>query len=264
VDRSILGPQDFIQTNINGTFTLLEASRGLWAGSRNVRFHHISTDEVYGSLGETGSFLETTPYDPRSPYSASKAASDHLVRAYFHTYGIPVTISNCSNNYGPYQFPEKFIPLLLRNGLNGLEFPVYGDGLQIRDWLHVHDNCRAILEVLDHGQIGSIYNIGTGEERTNLDVVEAIRNSIPKGRSAIRGTSVRLVADRPGHDRRYALDTAKIRKELDWTPKISFSAGIRQTVDWYLGHAEWIARVTSGEYRSYYESVYAQTWGKSS
>jgi dTDP-glucose 4,6-dehydratase len=260
VDRSILDSTPFLQTNIGGVQSLLEATRR----HPVERFLQISTDEVYGDKEGKPPSTEESPLAPSSPYAASKAAADLLCLSYRRTYGLPILVTRSSNNYGPYQFPEKFIPLLLRNGLNGLEFPVYGDGLQIRDWLHVHDNCRAILEVLDHGQIGSIYNIGTGEERTNLDVVEAIRNSIPKGRSAIRGTSVRLVADRPGHDRRYALDTAKIRKELDWTPKISFSAGIRQTVDWYLGHAEWIARVTSGEYRSYYESVYAQTWGKSS
>jgi dTDP-glucose 4,6-dehydratase len=260
VDRSILDSTPFLQTNIGGVQTLLEATRR----SRVERFLQISTDEVYGDQEGKPPATEESPLAPSSPYAASKAAADLLCFSYRRTHGLPILVTRSSNNYGPYQFPEKFIPLLLRNGLNGLEFPVYGDGRQIRDWLYVEDNCRAILAVLDGGQIGSIYNIGTGEERTNLDVVEAIRSAIPKGRGAMRGTRIRPVADRPGHDRRYALDTGKIRRELNWQPKISFSAGIRQTVGWYLDHAEWIAHVTSGEYRSYYESVYSKIWGKSS
>jgi dTDP-glucose 4,6-dehydratase len=263
VDRSILDAAPFLQTNIGGVQALLEAVR-----SHPVeRFLHISTDEVYGDKEGKAPSTEESPVLPSSPYAATKAAADLLCFSYRRTYGMPVIVTRSSNNYGPYQFPEKLIPLLIRNGLNDLEFPIYGDGKQIRDWLYVEDNCRAILGVLEKGQIGSIYNIGTSEERTNLDVVHALCSAIAER----RGTElqklrqrIRSVTDRPGHDRRYALDTAKVRVETGWKPLMDFAAGLKQTVDWYLDHAEWIAHVTSGEYRKYYESVYSRAWGRSS
>jgi dTDP-glucose 4,6-dehydratase len=259
---AVLEPTRFFRTNVLGTQTLLEASRML----RIQRFHHVSTCEVYGdmALDDPGAFTEESPYRPRTPYNASKAAADHVVRAYFETYGVPITISNCSNNYGPYQFPEKLIPLLIHNGLNELELPVYGDGKQIRDWLFVEDNCRAILGVLEKGKVGSIYNIGTSEERTNLDVVHGICAAIALRQGAESENleaRIRFVTDRPGHDRRYALDTTKVRAEIGWKPQAVFAIGLKQTVDWYFDHSEWISRVTSGEYRKYYDSVYAQAWG---
>jgi dTDP-glucose 4,6-dehydratase len=265
VDRSITGPADFIKTNIIGTFTLLEAARKSWltenwSGNRPV-FLHVSTDEVYGSLGATGLFSETTAYDPRSPYSASKASSDHLVNAYFHTYGLPVMITNCSNNYGPYQFPEKLIPLTVLNCLEGRPLPVYGDGKNIRDWLYVEDHCEAIAEVLQRGQIGQCYNIGGNNEKENIEVVHTIcdliderRGSLPSGDR--RRTLLTFVNDRLGHDRRYAIDATKIRQQLGWAPRVSFENGIRLTVDWYLANQQWVRGVVDGSYRDYYEKMY--------
>jgi dTDP-glucose 4,6-dehydratase len=261
VDRSILDASPFLQANIAGVQTLLEAIRNQPVD----RFLHISTDEVYGDKEGKESSSEEAPLLPSSPYAATKAAADLLCFSYRRTYGLPIMVTRSSNNYGPYQFPEKLIPLLIRNGLNNLELPIYGDGNQIRDWLYVEDNCRAILGVLEKGQIGSIYNIGTGEERTNLEIVDAIctalaeRKGIPISKLKKR---IRSVKDRPGHDRRYAIDTSKVRNEFGWKPRIDFAAGIKQTVDWYLDHFDWILRVTSGEYRNYYESVYARAWSK--
>jgi dTDP-glucose 4,6-dehydratase len=268
VDRSICGPKDFIDTNINGTFTLLEAARQAWGDRDGVRFHHVSTDEVYGSLGETGYFHETTPYDPRSPYSASKAASDHIVRAYYHTYGLPVTISNCSNNYGPYQFPEKLIPLITINALKGIELPVYGDGKNVRDWLFVQDHCSGIDAVLRKGRTGETYNIGGKNEWTNIDIVRLVCELVDeftaadaalKGRFPFEGARsdlITFVKDRPGHDRRYAIDTAKIERELKWHPETDFKDGIRKTIGWYIENEDWWGRIVSGEYMEYYEKQY--------
>jgi dTDP-glucose 4,6-dehydratase len=267
VDRSIVGPAAFIQTNVVGTFTLLEAARDAWLGSAQPgaavqqRFLHVSTDEVYGSLGETGAFTETTPYDPRSPYSASKASSDHLVSAYRHTYGLPTLITNCSNNYGPYQFPEKLIPLVISNALEGRELPVYGDGRNVRDWLYVVDHCDAILAVLARGRTGETYNVGGNSERRNIEVVQAVCDLLdarvgPLPGGAPRRTLIRFVKDRPGHDRRYAIDASKIRAELGWQPAVSFEQGLALTVDWYLAHREWVRQVVDGSYRTYYESMY--------
>jgi dTDP-glucose 4,6-dehydratase len=259
VDRSIHGPADFIETNINGTFRLLEAARQAWNGRTGVRFHHVSTDEVYGSLGETGRFLETSPYDPRSPYSASKAASDHLVRAYHHTYGLPVTISNCSNNYGPYQFPEKLIPLMLLNALEGKPLPVYGDGRNVRDWLYVDDHCEALWLILREGRAGETYNIGGECEKQNIEVVQEVCNLLEELRPS-RGKRyeqlISFVADRPGHDRRYAIDCGKIRRELGWKQRHDFSSGLRETVAWYLGQEAWIEGVRSGAYQAWIERNY--------
>lgn len=261
VDRSILDASPFVQTNIGGVQSLLDAVRA----HPVERFLHISTDEVYGDKEGREASTEESPLSPSSPYAATKAAADLLCFSYRRTYGLPVIVTRSSNNYGPYQFPEKLIPLLIRNGLNDLEFPVYGDGRQIRDWLYVEDNCRAILGVLETGKIGSVYNIGTSEERTNLEVVEAICAAI----AAHQGSDVerlkqriRFVTDRPGHDRRYAIHTIKVRNEIGWQPRMSFELGLKQSVNWYLEHPEWIARVTSGEFRKYYDSVYGQAWGK--
>ena len=261
VDRSIDGPADFIQTNIVGTYTLLEAARCYWsalsAGDRNsFRFHHISTDEVYGDIHDSSElFTERTPYAPSSPYSASKASSDHLVRAWHRTYGLPVLITNCSNNYGPYQFPEKLIPHMILNALSGEPMPVYGDGLQIRDWLYVEDHARALLEVLTKGQVGETYNIGGHNEKTNIEVVETLCSLLeelapdrPDGVSAYRDL-ITFVKDRPGHDRRYAIDAGKIERELGWVPRETFETGLRKTVQWYLDNRQWWERVLSGEYR---------------
>jgi len=270
VDRSIFGPRDFIETNINGTFSLLEACRQLWAGRQDVRFHHISTDEVYGTLGDTGYFFETTPYDPRSPYSASKAASDHLVRACFHTYGLPVTISNCSNNYGPYQFPEKLIPLVILNALEGKALPVYGDGKNVRDWLYVEDHCEAIWRILMKGRAGETYNVGGECEMRNIDVVHAICDALEElhpsaANPALRTPNSKLrtyrdlvtfVNDRPGHDRRYAVNCDKIKKELGWKQRHQFGSGLRETIGWYLRNAEWVAGVRSGEYAQWLKKNY--------
>ncbi|PKN12510.1 MAG: dTDP-glucose 4,6-dehydratase [Deltaproteobacteria bacterium HGW-Deltaproteobacteria-4] len=261
VDRSITGPAEFIHTNIVGTFTLLEGARKAWLGRSDVRFLHVSTDEVYGSLGDTGFFTETTPYDPRSPYSASKASSDHLVSAYHHTYGLPTLITNCSNNYGPYHFPEKLIPLILSNALHGKELPVYGDGTNVRDWLYVVDHCAAILRVLQAGRVGETYNIGGNNEKQNLEVVHTICDLLdakvgllPEGQP--RRSLIRFVTDRPGHDRRYAIDASKIRNELGWEPSLTFEQGIDQTLDWYLEHRDWVEEITSGVYRDYYQQQY--------
>jgi dTDP-glucose 4,6-dehydratase len=261
VDRSITGPAEFIQTNIVGTFTLLEAARSAWAGRSDVRFLHVSTDEVYGSLGETGFFTETTPFDPRSPYSASKASSDHLVSAYQHTYHLPTLITNCSNNYGPYHFPEKLIPLIIHNALKGKELPVYGDGRNVRDWLFVVDHCAAILTVLQKGKIGETYNVGGNNEKQNLEVVHAVCDLLdrkvgllPDGQP--RRSLIRFVKDRPGHDRRYAIDASKIRSELGWEPSVTFEQGIERTIDWYLAHREWVEEIVSGSYRDYYAQQY--------
>jgi dTDP-glucose 4,6-dehydratase len=246
VDRSITGAADFIQTNINGTFSLLEAARGYQAGlageaRARFRFHHISTDEVFGSLGPTGAFSEATAYDPRSPYSASKAASDHLVRAWHETYGLPVLVTNCSNNYGPYHFPEKLIPLIILNALEGKPLPVYGDGSNIRDWLHVEDHARALVAVVEHGQVGETYCIGGRAERRNLAVVETICDLLDERRPGAqpRRGLIRFVADRPGHDQRYAIDCGKIERELGWRQQQSFETGIAATIDWYLANAWW-------------------------
>ena len=266
VDRSIEGPAEFIQTNVVGTFTLLEAARKTWLfGSgqtaKGKRFLHVSTDEVYGSLGETGYFTEVTAYDPRSPYSASKASSDHLVSAYFHTYGLPVITTNCSNNYGPYQFPEKLIPLIFNNALQGKSLPVYGDGKNVRDWLYVVDHCEAILTVLEKGKLGETYNIGGNNEKQNIEIVSTICDLLdekvgllPSGEP--RRSLITYVKDRAGHDRRYAIDATKIKDELDWEPAVTFEQGIRMTIDWYLGNQQWVADIVDGSYREYYQQQY--------
>ncbi|NPV26680.1 MAG: dTDP-glucose 4,6-dehydratase [Firmicutes bacterium] len=257
VDRSIDGPAEFIQTNIVGTFVLLEAARRYWNNlnteeREEFRFLHVSTDEVYGSLGPTGYFTEETRYAPNSPYSASKAASDHLVRAYHHTYGLPTLTTNCSNNYGPYQFPEKLIPLMILNAIEGKQLPVYGDGRNIRDWLFVEDHCRAILTVLTKGCPGEVYNIGGNNEKTNLEVVYAICDILDEINPRQDGSSYReqitFVQDRPGHDRRYAIDASKIKRELGWEPLEDFHSGLRKTVEWYLGNRVWCQRVCDGSY----------------
>jgi dTDP-glucose 4,6-dehydratase len=266
VDRSIHGPEDFIQTNIVGTFRLLEAVRGYWNTLETTeksafRFLHVSTDEVYGSLGPADPpFREDRRYEPNSPYSASKAASDHLVRAYHHTYGIPVVTTNCSNNYGPYQFPEKLIPLVIANALAGKPLPIYGDGQQIRDWLYVTDHCHAIATVLADGTPGETYNIGGWNEKPNLDVVHTLCALLDELRPRADGGSyasqITYVADRPGHDRRYAIDAAKIERELGWRPRETFETGIRKTVRWYLDNAAWVSNVTSGAYREWVATQY--------
>jgi dTDP-glucose 4,6-dehydratase len=283
VDRSIHGPADFIQTNIVGTFHLLETVRAYWTGlsgsaKASFRFLHVSTDEVYGSLGkDEPAFRETNPYQPNSPYSASKAASDHLVRAYHHTYGLPVLTTNCSNNYGPYQFPEKLIPLVIHNALAGKPLPIYGDGRQIRDWLYVTDHCRAVCRVLEAGMLGETYNIGGWNEKTNLDVVYALcdildelkpvsgKREVGSGKSdpptshsplPTYRSLITFVKDRPGHDRRYAIDAIKIERELGWKPAETFESGIRKTVQWYLDHESWVRNVTSGAYRDWVSRQY--------
>jgi dTDP-glucose 4,6-dehydratase len=265
VDRSITGPGAFIRTNIEGTFTLLEAAKKSWlmekTGGVQPCFLHVSTDEVYGSLGETGRFTETTPYDPRSPYSASKASSDHLASAYFHTYGLPVRITNCSNNYGPYQFPEKLIPLVFNNALHNRALPVYGDGRNVRDWLFVRDHCEAIVEVLEKGRDGQCYNIGGNNEKENLEVVTLICDLLDRKIGLAesgqpRRSLITFVPDRLGHDRRYAIDATKIREQLGWQPKATFEKGIDQTVDWYLANRQWIDDIVNGSYREYYAAMY--------
>ncbi len=257
VDRSIDGPATFIQTNVVDTLTLLEQALRYWRAlpaeeRREFRFLHVSTDEVYGSLGPTGKFVETTPYAPNSPYSASKAASDHLVRAFHHTYGLPVLTTNCSNNYGPYQFPEKLIPLVISKALAGAPLPVYGDGLNVRDWLYVGDHCEAIERVLAGGRPGEVYNVGGDAERTNIDVVRTLCALLDELRPRGGGSYADLITfvdDRPGHDRRYAIDASKLKGELDWRPRHSFEAGLRATVTWYLEHRDWVSRVLDGSYR---------------
>jgi dTDP-glucose 4,6-dehydratase len=259
VDRSIVGPDAFVRTNVNGTFTLLETARH--HQKRLVLFHHVSTDEVFGSLGPEGFFTETTPYAPSSPYSASKAASDHLVRAYGRTYGLPVTVSNCSNNYGPYQFPEKLIPLMILNAVEGKPLPVYGDGANVRDWLFVADHCRAIWDVMRDGCLGETYNIGGRSERSNLQVVETLCDLIDRRcpvLAAPRRDLIAFVTDRPGHDRRYAIDCAKIERELGWCPAVTFEEGLAQTIDWYLANAAWARRVRSGAYRQWIDQQYGR------
>ena len=256
VDRSIDRPTAFIETNIVGTYTLLEAALAYWRASSNTRagfrFHHVSTDEVFGSLGPDGRFTETTSYAPRSPYSASKAASDHLVRSWHHTYGLPVVLTNCSNNYGPYHFPEKLIPLTIINGLEGIELPVYGSGANVRDWLYVEDHARALVTVAMFGQIGETYCVGGQNEKANLDVVKAIcvllDELAPSHRIGPREKLIRFVTDRPGHDLRYAIDPTRIAKELGWKPHETFETGLRKTVEWYLSNREWWQRIRSGVY----------------
>ncbi|TXD56937.1 dTDP-glucose 4,6-dehydratase [Ralstonia sp. TCR112] len=265
VDRSIHGPGEFIQTNIVGTFTLLEAVRAYWAAldadaKAAFRFLHVSTDEVFGSLSATDpQFSETTPYAPNSPYSASKAASDHLVRAYHHTYGLPVLTTNCSNNYGPYHFPEKLIPLIITNALSGKPLPVYGDGQNVRDWLYVGDHCAAIREVLARGRLGETYNVGGWNEKSNLDVVYTLCDLLdelkPKATGSYRD-QITFVKDRPGHDRRYAIDARKLERELGWKPAETFETGLRKTVQWYLDNQVWVQDVVSGEYRNWVAKQY--------
>jgi dTDP-glucose 4,6-dehydratase len=258
VDRSIDGPAAFIETNIVGSFVLLQEALRHWralppAERPGFRFHQISTDEVFGSLGEDGLFSETSPYQPNSPYSASKAASDHLARAWHHTYGLPVVLSNCSNNYGPYHFPEKLIPLMILNALEGKELPVYGSGANVRDWLHVEDHARALALIAERGRVGESYNVGGSAERSNLEVVEAIcalmDELAPDAAIGPRGKLIRFVADRPGHDQRYAIDAGKIERELGWRPQESFESGLRSTVAWYLENRDWWGRIRSGVYR---------------
>jgi dTDP-glucose 4,6-dehydratase len=261
VDRSIASPMDFIMTNIVGTVVLLNACRRAWNGNMSgKRFYHVSTDEVYGSLGETGMFTETTPYDPRSPYSASKASSDHLVRAYHHTYAMPVVLSNCSNNYGSHQFPEKLIPLFINNIKNNKALPVYGQGSNVRDWLWVEDHARAIDVIFHQGKEGDTYNIGGHNEWKNLDLVKLLCGIMDKKLGRTPGTSAALIAyvtDRAGHDMRYAIDASKLQRELGWKPSLQFEEGLEKTVDWYLNNPEWLNQVTSGEYKHYYEKQYA-------
>ncbi|MEQ1915433.1 MAG: dTDP-glucose 4,6-dehydratase [Gallionella sp.] len=268
VDRSIHGPEDFIQTNIVGTFHLLEAVRAYWNGlngaaKTDFRFLHVSTDEVYGSLSkDEPAFTETHRYEPNSPYSASKAASDHLVRAYHHTYGLPVLTTNCSNNYGPYHFPEKLIPLMIVNALAGKNLPVYGDGQQIRDWLYVKDHCSAIRRVLEKGKLGEVYNVGGWNEKANLDIVHTVCGLLDELRPKADGKSyseqITFVTDRPGHDRRYAIDARKLERELGWKPAETFDTGIRKTVQWYLDNQDWVNNVLSGNYRQWVEKNYAE------
>ena len=267
VDRSIHGPGDFVQTNIVGTFNLLESVRGYWSGLPEAdkaafRFLHVSTDEVYGSLSKDApAFAETNRYEPNSPYSASKAASDHLVRAWHHTYGLPVLTTNCSNNYGPYHFPEKLIPLMIVNALAGKNLPVYGDGMQIRDWLYVKDHCSAIRRVLEAGRLGETYNVGGWNEKPNIEIVNTVCKLLDELRPKTDGTSyatqITYVTDRPGHDRRYAIDARKLERELGWKPAETFETGIRKTVQWYLNNPEWVEHVQSGAYREWVNKQYA-------
>ncbi len=265
VDRSIHGPGAFMKTNVEGTFTLLEAARAYWSAlegdaKQAFRFHHVSTDEVYGSLkADDPPFAETNPYEPNSPYSASKAASDHLVRAWHHTYGLPVVTTNCSNNYGPYHFPEKLIPLMIVNALAGKPLPVYGDGQQIRDWLYVTDHCSGIRAVLAGGKLGETYNIGGWNEKANIDIVKTVCALLDELKPSAEGPYARLITyvkDRPGHDRRYAIDARKIERELGWRPAETFETGIRKTVQWYLDHPDWVARVQSGAYKDWVAKQY--------
>jgi dTDP-glucose 4,6-dehydratase len=266
VDRSIRGPEDFVRTNIDGTFALLEETRSYWtelsgAQKSDFRFLHVSTDEVYGSLDPNDpAFSETTRYAPNSPYAASKAASDHLVRAYHHTYGLPTLTTNCSNNYGPFQFPEKLIPLMILNARDGKPLPVYGDGKNVRDWLYVEDHCSAIATVLERGKPGETYNVGGWNEKANIEIVETICDLVDEmhsGRAGSRRDLIAFVKDRPGHDRRYAMDARKIERELGWKPKETFDTGIRKTVRWYLEHEEWVRDVTSGGYRQWIATHYS-------
>jgi dTDP-glucose 4,6-dehydratase len=266
VDRSIAGPAEFVQTNVVGTFSLLEEARAYYDAldpqeKRRFRFLHVSTDEVYGSLGPSDpAFTEMSAYAPNSPYAASKAGSDQMVRAYHHTYGLPTLTTNCSNNYGPYQFPEKLVPLMIRNALAGEQLPVYGDGKNVRDWLYVADHCDAIRLVMEKGRVGETYNIGGESERRNLDLVHALCTLLDEARPRQSGYAdlIAFVKDRPGHDRRYAMDASKLRRELGWRPKETFESGMRKTVAWYLAHAQWVADVSSGAYRKWLDLNYAQ------
>ncbi len=258
VDRSILDAEAFVRTNVIGTHVLLEAAR-----KRNLRFHHVSTDEVFGSLSPTDpAFNENTPYDPRSPYSASKAASDHLVRAYYHTHGLPITISNCSNNYGPFHFPEKLIPLIITNLMEGKKIPIYGDGMQVRDWLHVEDHCRAIDAIIHQGKIGETYCVGGNGEKTNLEIantiIDIMEKTAPRGDGVSLRGMIEYVQDRKGHDRRYAIDFSKIKNELGWQPEVKFEDGIAQTVEWFKNNEEWWKNIKSGDYQKYYETQYGK------
>jgi len=269
VDRSIHGPEDFIQTNIVGTFRLLESVRAYWAelpadAKAAFRFLHVSTDEVYGSLGQGApAFTEEHRYEPNSPYSASKAASDHLVRSWHHTYGLPVLTTNCSNNYGPYHFPEKLIPLMIVNALAGKALPVYGDGMQVRDWLYVKDHCSAIREVLAHGRLGEVYNVGGWNEKPNIDIVNTVCSLLdemrPKADGQSYSTQITYVKDRPGHDRRYAIDASKLQREFGWKPAETFETGIQKTIAWYLSNPDWVAHVQSGSYRQWVQTQYASS-----
>jgi dTDP-glucose 4,6-dehydratase len=259
VDRSISGPMDFVHTNVIGTVNLLEIARKFWTNENEHRFYHISTDEVYGSLGEEGLFTETTSYDPRSPYSASKASSDHFVNAYFHTYGLPVVMSNCSNNYGSHHFPEKLIPLMIHNILNNKPLPIYGKGENIRDWLWVEDHARAIDVIFHNGKAGESYNIGGLNEWTNIDLVRYLCQLMDRKLERNAGDSERLITyvkDRSGHDMRYAIDASKLKSELGWEPSITFEVGLERTVDWYLANQDWVNRIVSGDYKEYYDSQY--------
>ena len=261
VDRSILGPREFVNTNVMGTFTLLEMARAAWKDRRDVLFHHVSTDEVYGSLGAEGLFTETTPYSPRSPYSASKAGSDHLVRAYHHTYGLPITVSNCSNNYGPYQFPEKLIPLMILNMLEGKSLPVYGEGKNVRDWLYVEDHASAVWAIMSRAHEGETYNVGGETERRNIDIVNQLCKVVAEETGKLLSdytALIRFVADRPGHDHRYAIDCTKIKRELGWRQKYKFDEGLKSTVRWYLEHTDWVESVRTGAYRKWIEANYTQ------
>jgi len=261
VDRSIENPMEFVTTNIIGTLTLLNAAKSHWKKDDDYVFYHVSTDEVYGSLGKTGKFLETTSYDPRSPYSASKASSDHFVRAYAHTYGLNTMISNCSNNYGPFQFPEKLIPLIINNIVNNKTLPVYGDGKNIRDWLYVEDHVKAIDQIFHKGRYNETYNIGGDNEWMNIEIVHKLCDTVDEKLGRNSGTSrelIKFVKDRPGHDRRYAIDSTKLKKEIGWLPETDFATGLEKTVDWYLNSQKWLQNVITGEYLNYYKKQYGQ------
>jgi dTDP-glucose 4,6-dehydratase len=261
VDRSIEGPMEFVMTNVVGTVNLLQAARAAWGNTSGHVFHHVSTDEVYGSLGEEGLFTETTAYDPRSPYSASKAASDHFVMAYHHTYGLPIKMSNCSNNYGSHHFPEKLIPLMIHNILNEMPLPIYGKGDNIRDWLWVEDHASAIDAIFHKGRVGESYNVGGLNEWTNIELVRYLCQIMDKKLGRTEGSSEKLltyVTDRAGHDKRYAIDASKLEAELGWKPSITFEQGLERTVDWYLNNQEWVSKVTSGAYQTYYEQMYSK------
>jgi dTDP-glucose 4,6-dehydratase len=281
VDRSIVSAEDFVQTNVVGTFTMLEAARQYWnslpeAEKKPFRFLHVSTDEVFGSLGPEGYFSEETPYAPNSPYSASKASSDHFVRAYYHTYGLPTVITNCSNNYGPYQFPEKLIPLMIMNALSGKPLPVYGDGSNVRDWIYVEDHCKAVKLAFEKGRPGEVYAVGASNEQKNLNLVNEICSILddiapPVEISELRERGlqsykdlIRFVTDRPGHDRRYAIDSAKITRELGWQPEVGFEAGLRRTIEWYLSNPKWVDQASGGSYGEWIEKNYAWRAGKES
>jgi dTDP-glucose 4,6-dehydratase len=261
VDRSIEGPMEFVLTNVVGTVNLLQVAKDFWAGAENHVFHHVSTDEVFGSLGTEGLFTEETPYDPRSPYSASKASSDHFARAFFHTYNFPIKMSNCSNNYGSHHFPEKLIPLMIHNILNNKALPIYGKGDNIRDWLWVEDHASAIDAIFHRGRIGESYNVGGLNEWTNIKLVKFLCQLMDKKLNRISGSSEKLISfvcDRAGHDKRYAIDASKLERELGWKPSITFEEGLEKTVDWYLENQDWVKKVTSGEYQEYYQKMYTE------